>query len=238
MKIISVVDCPIIRNFTSVRKYKIQVNNEIVYALVGNENPQAPLTYNEEHDVFMMSYVWTYHKHTGYIYCRKSYLHRCIAAILELEGLDNKALSVDHINWYKNDNRVVNLRMATQSEQNSNRATRRDKLPPHESLVAAGVEELAKYVRWDNTERKFIIEKHPVLLEQVVQGVRMKPTMSGTKKQNLSILEKYQDILEKLQYLDSLHTDEVYKSFIEQRSQLKTEYEAIIQCISQYIGTV
>ena len=60
----------------------------------------------------------------------------------------------------------------THSEQNSNRLQRSDKLLPCDELINIGVEQLPKHVRWDKTEQKFVIEKHPVLLEEVKNGLR------------------------------------------------------------------
>lgn len=62
--------------------------------------------------------------------------------------------------------------------------------------------ELPKFVRWDKTELKFIIEKHPQLIKEVDHGVRKKPVMSGSKSKTLSIVQKYKDILARLQLLD------------------------------------
>ncbi len=145
--------------------------------------------------------------------------------------------SIDHINQYKTDNRLENLRVATQSEQNSNRPTRQDKIKPCEELQQAGVKELPRYVRWDKTEKKFIIEKHPTLLKQVENGERRKATMSGSKSNKLSIMQKYQDILARLEELNFTNTNkESLEEFKAKKLQLSNEYEAICECIKIYEG--
>lgn len=230
--IISEESSPIIRNFTNLRKFQLRTPRGIVCALVADENMKYPIVYDKELDVCISSATWVFHEGTGYCFGRKTTLHRVIAQHENLEGLNDKTLSVDHINWCKNDNRAVNLRMATQSEQNSNRATRRDKLPPMQTLVDCGVHQLPRYVRWDKSESKFVIEKHPVLLQEVSQGLRKKATMSGTKKEKLTVLEKYNDIMDKLAILEQRHTDQSYRSFVALREQLKEEYDEIALCVN------
>ena len=75
-----------------------------------------------------------------------TYMHRIIIDV-ELE----KGLSVDHIDWMKTDNRLANLRIATQAEQNMNRFTRVDKVPACEELAMMGISRLPRGIRWDNT---------------------------------------------------------------------------------------
>jgi hypothetical protein len=123
--------------------------------------------------------------------------------------------------------------MATQSQQNANRCTRRDKLSPHQSLKEIGIKELPRHVRWDNTEKKFIIEKHPVLRKQVEAGQRRKAVMSGTKQQHLSVVEKYNDILERLQQLDSM-MEATDVEFLGHRAELKQEYQDIMKTVTDY----
>jgi len=137
--------------------------------------------------------------------------------------------SIDHINEFKLDNRIDNLRIATQSQQNANRGKRSDKLPPPEELQAIGVIELPKYVRYDKTEEKFVIDKHPVLLS------KNKKSMSGSKSKSLSIQEKYQDILFKLDALNKeINQDEI--QFQEKKQKLRNEYIQITNCVRQAKG--
>jgi hypothetical protein len=138
--------------------------------------------------------------------------------------------TVDHINWIKSDNRRANLRLATQAQQNSNKGSRSDKEKPCQELIDAGVEELPKFVRWDKSESKFVIEKHPMLLKDVAQGLRKKASLSGTKSSKLSVIDKYQDILAKLQ---ELYYDPEFEN---KRNALTAEFHAICQPVRDALG--
>jgi hypothetical protein len=160
------------------------------------------IAYDAEYDAEIAKYNWFITN--GYAYNHKAgYMHQFIANLAGITASSATNLSIDHINVYKLDNRAKNLRLATQSEQNSNRHTRADKKPPCEEIQALGITELPKHVRWDKTEKKFIIEKHPVLLDEVQHGIRKKACMSGSKSVTLTILQKYQDILARLDDLNA-----------------------------------
>ena len=197
-------------------------------------NNSKPIVY--DYDINIEDKGW-YIMQVGYV-CHSAFgcMHRHIAQLSNLTGFEDASLSVDHINREKNDNRVKNLRMATQSEQNSNRDTRSDKKPPCDELIKIGIIELPKYVRLDNSEKKFIIEKHPQLLHEVQEEKRKKAVMSGSKSAKLSITQKYQDILARLEELDKLFRSDM--EFENLRILLKKEYDGICECIQIYEGHV
>lgn len=95
-----------------------------------------------------------------------------------------KGHSIDHINWQKTDNRRENLRMASQAVQNSNRTQRTDKHPPPPELLALGIMNLPRLVRWDVGEKKFVID---------VQN-----KVSGSKSNQVTTINKFRGILNKL----------------------------------------
>lgn len=162
------------------------------------------------------------------------YMHRLIALNEKIPNYDNENLTVDHINRIKLDNRIKNLRMASQSEQNSNRDSRSDKKPPCDELIEAGVLSLPKYVRWDKSEKKFVIDKHPYLVNEVKQNNRKNPEMSGTKSIKLTIIQKYQDILARLEEMNIKYSGD--PELDAKRIQYKKEYEDICKCIQIYEG--
>lgn len=213
-------------------KYDITNDNgETVCAMMWDLLGGKPTVFDNEYDNELQKHTWSvtangymWNKHVGY-------MHSLVA---KLSGMDvPDGMSIDHINMYKLDNRRKNLRVATQSQQNSNREARSDKIPPCKELMDKGVMSLPKYVRWDNSESKFVIEKHPKLLQEVTEGKRKKPIMSGTKSKSVSTFEKYQDILARLEQLD-VACGLVNDAFAEQRSAYRKEYEEICECINAY----
>lgn len=230
----------VITNYNNEHSIKILLDDKQYIVIISEDNIDTPIVIDNSLEQVINSKKYTYSKFTGYIYASSSNntLHRIIAEKNGFDGLDNKSLSVDHINWFKLDNRSCNLRMATQSQQNSNRASRLDKKKPHKDLINIGVDELPRHVRWDNSEQKFIIEKHPVLLQEVIEGLRRKPQLSGTKKQDLSIVEKYNDIIDKLNVLDLRHDNDEYKEFVIKRDNLRNEYMYITEFVKAYFITL
>lgn len=205
---------------------KNEITNEEYYVMNWELLKGLPFVYDKQYDEYIRTYEWSICGN-GYLYNKElGTLHSNIAKLIGL-NTDNK--TIDHINGFKLDNRKKNLRIASQSEQNSNRSTRSDKLEPCDELKNEGVNELPRHVRWDKTEKKFIIEKHPSLIQDVKNGLRKKATMSGSKSKTLTILQKYQDILARLNELnEKFSQNEEFKNIKEQN---KNEYEAICKCI-------
>ena len=185
-------------------KYHIQCNDKD-YTLFWKDH-ELPIIYDYKYDNEMSKFNW-YVLQNGYVVSSNDtdtiYMHKFIAKLARIKEYDNDELTADHINWNKLDNRVKNLRMVIQ-EQRNNKTFRSDKKPPCQELIDAGVTELPKHIRWDNSEKKFIIDKHPHLINEVTQGIRSKPMMSGSKSVKLTIIQKYQDILSRLKNLDDL----------------------------------
>lgn len=187
------------------------------------------IVYDYEQDEQLSKYNW-YINQCGYVGCTSHYrtilLHDMV---MNLNGVtvNHPSESVDHIDQIKCHNVSANLRVAVMSEQNVNRQARSDKLPPPQELVDAGITFLPRYVRYDKSEHKFIIEKvHPGCAKD------KKFNLSGTKSTNVSMIYKYYTILKKLHHLYSLvHTDDTDSMLAKKRS-LCEEYSAISQLIT------
>ena len=119
---------------------------------------------------------------------------------MDYHGNGKGQLSVDHINRDKLDNRLENLRITTQSIQNSNQDKRKRKcnarkLPKElENII------LPKYVNYNKEEYKpnkfreyFRIEKHP----------KLKKIWSSSKSIKLNILDKLKQTKEKLYQIEN-----------------------------------
>lgn len=215
-------------------KYTIETETGVKYCILKwTDSPY--ILYDYEFDDELSKYNWSYHSPTGYVYTHfndenhtRLYMHSLITKLAKIDNYDNENLSVDHIVYSnKTDNRVCNLRMATQSTQNSNRGTRSDKKKPCQELLDIGINELPRFVRWDKSEGKFIIEKHPALLKEVEQGIRKKPVMSCAKG-NKTIKEKYDDAISRLDILNKssivIKENIAFKEF---QNKLQNEYANI-----------
>lgn len=167
-----------------------------------------PIVFDEEFDDLISEFNWSVYQypmithHVNSKYHTYQYMHQMIITAIDPAILSIKGNTVDHINGYKRDNRRENLRVVTMSVQNANRPSRSDKKPPHPDLIALGIAELPRHVRWDNTETKFVIENHPTLINRVEKGIIKRPSVSGTKSVSCTVVQKYQDIIARLDELD------------------------------------
>ena len=207
-------------------QYVIDVDGQVLHcALIVNGDLSKPLLYDFSLNNITSLSNW-YINNGGYASSSEAYMHRLIASHTLNDYNNDKP--IEHIDDIKLDNRTKNLRMVV---QNKTTTTRSDKKPPCEELIAAGVTELPKHVRWDKIEHKFIIEKHPALVREVAEGTRKRPYESGTKSTKLTIMQKFQDILARLEKLDMVMIDPEWKQIAIQN---KNEYNEIVKAICEY----
>jgi hypothetical protein len=199
------------------------------YRVLCLQGTTSPIMYDDDLHPYFDGRSWSLYK--GYAHNSIGTMHGQVmmkSGVCPVEG----ETSIDHMNNIKTDNRRENLRYATPSQQISNRGTRCDKDLPHEELQKIGIQEYPRYVRWDKSENKFVIDKHPVLKQEVLQGIRKKAIISGSKSASKTLIEKYQDIIFRLKELDE--RDETLSEKIEfakLKEQLCQEYYAIASAI-------
>jgi hypothetical protein len=236
--IYTVIECVEIRKLRGEEEWKKKYliadeNDNKLNAMYWSKLKTNPIVYDVDCAEVVDAQQWFYSS-CGYMYNHgTTSMHKMLA---DHYGISRPGYTIDHINCCKLDNRRKNLRAATQGEQNSNRPSRSDKNAPPQELIDAGITELPRHVRWDGTESKFIIENHPFLITEVRQGKRKRPTMSGTKSSKCNVLEKYQDILARIEKLDDEITNNA--EFKQRKAENLAEYEAIRKCILDYEGIV
>ena len=177
-----------------------------------------PIVYDKKFDEELSKYAWCYHNSNGYAFTINldgswTYMHNIIA---KLNDINSK---VKHrIDTNRSDNRISNIIEIDANELQSLK-NRIDKKPPPQELIDKGISELPKYMRWDDTNQCFVIEKHPIF--------KKSSRVKGTQKKNLNMLEKYNDALIKLQKLDDeLYTEDEKQQIIINKN-IDNEYKKI-----------
>ena len=173
-------------------------NNINKYIMFSKSNLQKILNIGGSRNVWYIGangYVATTFKEEGKRKIR--YLHQHLMDHYG-KGLTKGNNTVDHINTNKLDNRLDNLRLVNQSEQNKNRGKRKRQKSAKCNLPDF-IKELPKYVQYVNSKGGyFCIRNHPNYPNEYFQ--------SSTRK-DISLQVKYQSILDKLKEYNNKNMD-------------------------------
>lgn len=123
-------------------------------------------------------------------------------------GLEKGSLSVDHINQNKMDNRICNLRITTQSVQNSNRKYSKNENSKYNLNRPEGMEtiDLPRYVEYKieyrDKENKKGVREYFILSHPNCPKYGTKNCIVSTKSAEKTAMEKFEFILEKMKEFD------------------------------------
>lgn len=189
---------------TKERYYKMTCNpDNTVCTILSIEDIELLKNYKPYRPVFSLhSNGYSFGKEP--ITKKQIYLHSFVIKNMKHndERINDKKFSIDHINRIKLDNRRNNLRWATQSVQNSNRSKKKRSKTAIKLPEGITQDMMPKYINYNkecyNKEKKlwrefFRIEKHP----------KQEKTISSSKSSKLTILEKLEQIKEKLYNLEN-----------------------------------
>ncbi len=144
--------------------------------------------------------------------------------------------TVDHINNVRHDNRLANLRVASMSEQITNRPSRLDKEELDNNVaVVAGTSHMPRYLRFDKGQGRYTFADHPYIQQLSRHGVSV--LYNGTKSDKCTMIEKYADALEKythmyMEYSKICADDEL--ELVTKKNTLIMEYRGIMEAVYSY----
>ena len=178
----------------------VDSNNNINYFKFSKESLSKVLHIGNRRNVWYIGnngYVATTYKENNIR--KQKYLHQYIAEEnIENKYNNEKNISIDHINRNKLDNRIENLRYASQTIQNLNQNKRKRQSSAKYNLPDF-IKELPKYIEYrKETKREyFVINKHHPSIDKDIKS---------TTSNKISLKDKYTQILKIYDNIDNYHT--------------------------------
>ena len=165
-------------------------------------------------------------KANGYAMANGIWCHRKVMQVFETLS---SGLTVDHINRVKLDNRKENLRLATKHDQSINQGVRKDRNQSFDIFPRCIGDDIPRYIRWDEPEKKFRFDDHPIAKAAKQQNIIFNP--SSTKSEAASQEDKLADCLKKLISLFQMMIDKGYviepQEIKDKRIRLGKEYNEL-----------
>ena len=171
------------------------------YIMFCNPNMITYFSIEDYNKVICQDYTWSYNPLIGYVFTADLYLHQLV---MDHSGFGKGQLSVDHINQNKIDNRRCNLRITTQSEQNTNRGKvsrhfDAKKIPEEfmkwlkNERQLDNLPKFCEYYKNDKEKKEFFVINHfhPLVKEK---NERVKISSKCGTCGNYSLIDKYKQI--------------------------------------------
>ena len=136
----------------------------------------------------------------------------------------SRSVSIDHINRIKHDNRKCNLRWASQSLQNSNRADRCDRMPapPDLSGPPVSITRLPKYMLWNQGRARFEFFVNDRSFGDALGNV----SIYGPSTSDMSVIDKFRFTLQDVMQHEYFGSS---KEESNQRAMLIGEYNELVR---------
>jgi hypothetical protein len=191
---------------------KNKISNEEYYLMDCGKSHLTKIDKNSIEKILDNKRSWTI-CHNGYVFTKNNdgkqiYMHAFLMNHSG-HGLTKRNLTVDHINRDKLDNRICNLRLANQTEQNQNTGKRERKHSARSLPEGIVQSDLPKYVTYNVDYEKELDENDNRIIKRDFFRVEKHPQQNGTrwastKSKVVPIVEKLKKAKEHLKYLDSL----------------------------------